>query len=317
MAVRPTTSTFPIEDGTERIAIALAGDLDDMSGFGVRAELDGPAGAGPSHFDTSAPTPELRVTNDGFFRLIELSTPNPGEWTLTVASESGAAPIQTGHVTVVTENPMVDLFTSLESLHGRRPGQARLPPHRAVVPHQSARPGGAQREPQGFPDGNDQGAHRGRQPQPSAGPTYEAKVTDMPLGGHLRAARVPQDGAQPSRNDPGESIYANAPSAAVKVPILMRTSVETFTVKGKVFACPGGQKDCDGDCLSESKEDDFDGDGIPDDYDHDADNDEKSPGTWSRTASASRSTPTTTASPTSSTPTRTTTTCWTRPTTAG
>ncbi len=264
--------TFPIEDGTERITIALAGDLDDMSGFGVRAELDGPGGAGPSHFDTSAPTPELRVTNDGFFRLIELSTPNPGEWTLTVASESGAAPIQTGHVTVVTENPMVDLFTSLDRYTVDDPGK---PVSLRIVPSFLT----DLRDPEELsanlklPDGTIKALTVVASPGASAGPTYEAKVTDMPLAGTYEVRVFLKTGPNTS-NDPGESIYANAPSAAVKVPILMRTSVETFTVKGKVFACPGGQKDCDGDCLSESKEDDFDGDGIPDDYDHDADNDE-------------------------------------------
>jgi uncharacterized protein YegL len=264
--------SFPVEDGTERITIALAGDLDDMSGFGVRAELDGPAGAGPSHFDTGVPSPEMKVTEDGFFRLIEIKAPNAGDWTLTVQGEATAAQVQTGHVTVVTENPMVDLFTSLDRYvidDVNKPVSLRVVPsflNDLRDPEELS----ATLE---LPDGSIKPLTILATPAGSSGVAYEAMIDQMPLAGTYEVRVYLRTGPNTS-NDPGESIYQNAPPSSVKVPILVRTAVETFTVKGKVFACPGGQKDCDGDCLPESKTTDSDGDGIPDDYDHDSDNDE-------------------------------------------
>src|SRR5262249_23049306 len=105
---------FDVEDGTERITLAFAGDMADMSGFGVRAQLDGPTGEGPDHFDTNVSDASMLVTNDGFFTLVEIKAPNPRPWLLSVAPGSGAAPVQTGHLTIITENPVVDLFTSLD-----------------------------------------------------------------------------------------------------------------------------------------------------------------------------------------------------------
>ncbi|MEZ4297895.1 MAG: VWA domain-containing protein [Polyangiaceae bacterium] len=263
---------FLVEEGTERIALAFAGNMDDMSGFGVRAQLDGPSGGGASHFDTDVPDPSMQVTNDGFFTLVEIKNPNPGDWLLSLEASGAGADVQTGNVTIVTENPMVDLFTSVDRTVVTDPSK---PVRLSIRPHYLTE----LRDPEKLiatvklPDGTVETLSLFADPNSTSGQAFEADIKNMPLAGHYEVRVYMRTGAM-TTNDPGESLFANSPSAAVPVPVLERTATESFYVKGTTFACPGGSKDCDGDCLSEDKKLDSDGDGVPDDFDIDADDDE-------------------------------------------
>lgn len=65
--------------------MVLAGDLQDMSQFGVEATLRTTAGGGGNaSFDTRVPDPDMTITRDGFFLLIEMKNMNPGVWTLNI-----------------------------------------------------------------------------------------------------------------------------------------------------------------------------------------------------------------------------------------
>ena len=102
------------EKDARTATIILAGDLGDMTGFGVEAKLVGPPGPGPASFDSTIASPSLRVVRDRFFVLLEVANPNPGEWQVIVRGRPGAGQFQTGNVTVLSDNPSVDLFTSLD-----------------------------------------------------------------------------------------------------------------------------------------------------------------------------------------------------------
>jgi hypothetical protein len=264
--------TFMAEEGTERITIALAGSMDDMRRFGVRAVLDGPPGPGPTQLDTATPGPSMRITDDAFFTLIEITAPNPGQWTLRVAPEQGAAPVQTGHLTIVTENPMVDLFTGLDRHvvdDVTQPVRLRISPYYFTELYGLEQLTATVK----LPDGRVEPLLLVANPDSSSDEPYEALITNMPLAGSYEV-RVYMRTGPSTRNDPGESLFADAPATSVNVPLLERTSVETFSVVAGTFACLEGPADCDGDGLTEPKDADADGDGIPDDFDNDADNDE-------------------------------------------
>ncbi|MGQ9588892.1 MAG: vWA domain-containing protein [Planctomycetota bacterium] len=61
-----------------------------------------------------AAAPWGRVVRDPYFVLVELRHPNPGEWLLEVRAKTGAGSVQTGNMTVFTDHPKVDLFTSVD-----------------------------------------------------------------------------------------------------------------------------------------------------------------------------------------------------------
>ncbi len=263
--------TFHVEEGTERITLALAGDMSDMSGFGVRAELYGPSGAGPDHFDTTVPDGNMLVTEDAFFTLVEIKAPNPGPWELSVAPEAGAAPSQTGNLTIITENPLVDLFTSLDRHTVDDPS---VPVRLTISPyfHTELHDPEVLAASVKLPDGTVEPLTLLPSAASASPDLYEAEILDMPLAGSYEV-RVYLRTGEGSTNDPGESLFDTSPSSAVKVPVFERTAVETFSVIGANFPCQK-EGDCDGDCVPESPEDDADKDGIPDDFDADSDNDE-------------------------------------------
>jgi hypothetical protein len=263
--------TFIAEQGTERVTIALAGDMDDMNDFGVRAVLSGPPGPGPSTLDSETPHASMRVTDDRYFKLIELTTPNPGRWTVMVAPKPGAVPVQTGHLTVITENPMVDLFTSLDR---HVVNDVTIPVRLRIAPYYFTELSGLEQltATVKLPDGSVEPLQLVSNPNSSLAEPYEAVITNMPLAGNYEV-RVYMRTGPSTRNDPGESLFA-APDNSVNVPILERTSVETFSVISPNFACLGAANDCDADDVIESKDEDADNDGIPNDFDADSDNDE-------------------------------------------
>ncbi len=262
---------FWVEEGTEQITLALAGDMDDMTGFGVAAILDGPAGPGPTHLESTTPAPSMVVNSDPYFTLVTIKAPNPGAWSLDVQPGPGASPAQTGNLTLITENPQVDLFTDLDRHVVDDPFTAvRL----TVSPHYFT----GLRDPEVLsasvrrPDGSVVPLALQVDPLSTEETSYIADIKDLPFAGNYEVRVYLRSGPN-SNNDPGESLFEDSPSNAVTVPIHERTAVETFFVRGKNFYCPN-QEDCDRDCIPESSDADFDSDGIPDAFDADSDNDE-------------------------------------------
>ena len=106
------------------------------------------------------------------------------------------------------------------------------------------------------------------------GAGYTASISNMPFAGvyELRIMVEPDSG---TRNHPGEANITGPPNT-VAVPPLQRSVSQYFYVTGGAKTCPSGDAaDCDGDGIfGESSEEDFDGDGLPDDCDTDADNDD-------------------------------------------
>lgn len=292
-ALANQTNVFQIlvEEGTKSIVIALAGNMGDMGGFGVEARLTGPAGAVPNTFDTTVPDPSLRVVRDSFFVLAEIRDIDPGLWLVEVRPAAGAAAFQTGYLTVITDNPRADLFTSLNrhvlddppaepvEVHVtpiydttlrnvdiltatvRRPDGAV-----ALVPLQSSFATGGSEDYVGHID-----------------PTF------LTLRG-VYEVRVLMTTGPNTINDPGEAIFSDQPDNSVPVPVFQRAATEYFFVrKGEVLCCPDRQQegDCDDDGIPgtrgqptspelESFDVDSDGDGLPDACDGDSDNDDVS-----------------------------------------
>jgi Calx-beta domain-containing protein/von Willebrand factor type A domain-containing protein len=231
MNSNPNTSNvvFRVEPNTPKITLVFAPNMgNNMAGFGVRATLDGPAGPGPIHFDTQVANPDMKVVRDRVFMLVELRNLNPGSWTLRVDSAPGAAPLQTGNLTILSDNPVTDLFTSLDRhvVH-----DTSIPVILTIVPiyhtelrdlaHLSA----VLRRPDGVtvPLTIDSDFDRG------GGGTYSARIMDMPLAGEYRVEVTMRTGPA-TINDPGEAIWDPAPPNTVAVPSLERGSLEFFIV---------------------------------------------------------------------------------------
>lgn len=273
----PKSNVFEIlvEPGTERLWFVLAGTLDDMSGFGVEVKLTGPAGANPSHFDSAAPDPSfMRVVADHYFKLIELSDPNPGFWRIEVEVAAGAtSDEQRGNLTIITDNPRADLFADLDRTVVNDPAtpvRITVTPIFDTVLHNVDTVYVAVKRPDGslvqvpMSSGFDSGGVG----------DYEGTFSDMPYIG-LYEVRILMITGPDTVNDPGESIFSGAP-ASVAVPEFFRTRTMYFFVTKGDYWCPQERTgDCDGDGIAnESLTDDFDGDGLPDGFDHDSDNDE-------------------------------------------
>ncbi len=284
-STRPPRSNFfqfVVEDGAERVGVVLAGDLQDMSQFGVKATLRTTAGGGGNaSFDTRVPDPDMTITRDGFFLLIEVKNMNPGVWTLNIEGDPTAGVRQTGNVTVLIDNPLVDLFTDLDRRVVR---DASTPVTMMLVPIYLTNliEGAALEATLIRPD-------RSRValsviPDPNAIPgTYLAKVdpADMPMIG-VYTIRVLLTTDETTRNDPGEERSGDV-SSAVDVPIFTRTATERFLVLvGEEVCCDSPKiEDCDGDGIPnagnaniQEGDGDNDGDGIPDSCDGDSDNDD-------------------------------------------
>ncbi|MFQ5423168.1 MAG: VWA domain-containing protein [Phycisphaerae bacterium] len=274
----PNDMAFSVifEDGTHTGTLVLAGDMGDMSGFGVEVALDGPAGPGPILFDSTVPDPKMRVVRDSFFLLVEITDPNPGTWRIRVRGTPGMAQIQTGNISVISDNPRVDLFTDLDRQIVSDPTKAvelTVTPIYDTALHNVDQIAAVVQRPDGsivsvpLASGFDTGGGEG----------YTGKITDMPFYGMYEVRIFVGTGAN-TINDPGEAVFANDPSKSVAVPTLERTAVEYFFVtKGQHVCRSGDPKDCDGDgCFGESLTEDHDKDGVPDAYDGDSDNDEVS-----------------------------------------
>lgn len=241
-AVRsPSTNSFfvHVEEGTQSASIILAGNMGEMSGFGVEAKLDGPAGPGPTTFDSTLADPNLRIVRDGFFVLLEVRTPNPGDWKITVRGGSGAAQLQTGNVTILADNPQADLFTSLDRHVVNdlsKPVQIRATPiYTTTLRRVDLLKAEVKR-----PDGSLQSLVMKSNFETGGGDDYSALVTDMPFYGMYEVRIVMRTGPN-TFNDPGEAIFAPRPSNTVAVPFIERAATEYFFVtQGEKVPPPGG-----------------------------------------------------------------------------
>jgi hypothetical protein len=159
---------------------------------------------------------------------------------------SGSAQFQTGNLSVISDNPRVDLFTSLDRHVVTNP----------TVPVEL-----------------------------TATPVYDttlrrvdviSAVVRRPDGSFVPLTRVVVVTGPNTINDPGEAIFSDAPPNTVEVPVLERTSFEYFFVIAGEHVCRSGDpKDCDGDgCFEEGEVQDGDRDSAPDAFDRDSDNDE-------------------------------------------
>lgn len=285
--------TIQVEDGTEKINVILAGDMSDMTGFDVEAVLQGPVGDGTDTFDSRVGGPDMRVVRDKFFILIELLNPNPGAWKVNVQPGAGGANKQTGNITVLAENRQTDLFTALDR-------HVVTDPSEPVTLFVEPQFGTALKDPELLaavlekPDG-DKVAIPLDQPDAVQYGSFSGKITDMPYNG-LYKVRVFLRTDEETKNHPGEALFDDLPSNEVEVPTLVRTAVQYFFVHNAAPICcvnVENQNDCDGDGipnngfantnathgfnherLTESFENDQDGDGLVDACDPDSDDDE-------------------------------------------
>jgi hypothetical protein len=103
------------EPGTNKLLVLLSSDHENLSGFGLRAKLVGPAGPNPSSFDTAVPSSHMKVTRRAGYMLLELNMPNPGQWQvqLTVPNQPLVSALQTGYITVLSRAPNARLSTNI------------------------------------------------------------------------------------------------------------------------------------------------------------------------------------------------------------
>ncbi|ANM30999.1 hypothetical protein ABI59_17590 [Acidobacteria bacterium Mor1] len=265
-----STNVFEIfvEKETERLVVNLGGDMANMSGFGVVAKMSGPAGPGPVAYDSDVPGPGFNVRRENHYMTLLIDNPNPGLWTIetSVPADPGVDSQQTGYLTVATENPEASFYTSLDRHHLDAPGQTVVLQARpsfegrlrnAQVSANLVRPDGSI-VPLDMIDASAMGAG------------YSARIDQTPFKGMYEVRVSMHSDPSVTEVDPGSTLE---PFPALE---MHRTASEFFYVSVGQKVCPSGDpNDCDGDgIVDESREDDTDGDGLPDDCDPDADGDE-------------------------------------------
>lgn len=264
------TVPIPIEAGTERFVALLAGGLDAMAGFGVRATLRSPSGA---LYDSAAPRRGLAVTEDRYFTLLSLEAPEAGTWQLEIEGKATAAPRQTGRLLVIADHPEVDLFADLDRTVLRDPfdtAELTLSPYYLTGLRDVDWEVRLRR-----PDGSV--SPLAVTPAPESPFVYKATVSGFPYAGRydLEITLRTKTG---STLYPGESRPGTSPPNARAVPLLERHLRLSLYRPGTDGYCPD-QRDCEGDGVAgESRDADADHDGIPDAWDADSDNDERQDG---------------------------------------
>jgi hypothetical protein len=242
---RSSQFQFQVEPGTQRFVVSLAGDMETMTGFGVRAKLQGPAGPHPAAYDTSAaPAAYFEILDGAFYRLLIVNEPNPGLWRLEVlpTGKVGHSAVQTGKVTVVAESSRTDLYTSLDRKVVTAPGQ----PVRLIArPVHKTQLQGVTLEAQvRRPDGT-------YHVLPLTGgkdfmTNFLGTIVNFPLQGHYEVRVYLRTDPRVTRNNPGESI-STGPANTITVPLLERTAVEYFYVKTGTPPCGAGST---GNCYT-------------------------------------------------------------------
>jgi hypothetical protein len=222
--------TFPIAAGVSKVSLILAGNMDDMSGFGLHTIFDGPPGPGTSHFDTLVPHSQLRVVNDTFFQLIEILAPNPGTWDVEILPAAGAAEVQTGHLTLLAEDEQARLYAVLDRHVVTDP---TVPVTLTITPiyHTFLRNLAALSAVVRRPDGTTITLPLVTAPDDLM---YTGAITDLSQQGAYKVEVFMRTGPGTS-NDPGESRWARLPPNSVSVPSYEAMAVENFVVR-----IPGG-----------------------------------------------------------------------------
>jgi hypothetical protein len=221
--VNSSNNVFQVLTDTPAITMIFAGNMANMSGFGLHVILNGPPGFS---YDTDVANPDMRVVRDSFFMLVELRNMAPGNWSYQVLPATGAALIQTGNLTILDEQPDLDLFTTLDRYVVE---DTSVPVNLSVTPifHTELRNldslTAVERRPDGVlvPLTIDSDFERG------GGGKYHARITDMPLPG-MYQVKVTMRTGPGTFNDSGESIYDTEPANTVPVPALERTVYEYF-----------------------------------------------------------------------------------------
>ena len=256
---------FEVEGGTENFTAVLAGDLGDMSRFGVRVGLRSPSGVVT---DSASPGANVRVINDRFFTMVTLRGPDAGTWTLLVAAAPGAASRQTGKLILLSDNPRTDLFVDASPQVVTDPTAtvhvSLLPTYHTGLRDVQWSAGLTQ------PDGVGRSLFVDTGTKPFQ---YSATTSGFPVSGIYKISAALRTDAL-TTNDPGESRPGTHPANTLIVPTLTRTAHQYVFANVGRWACQNPNRDCDNDGIIEDPGVDTDGDKIPDAVDHDSDNDE-------------------------------------------
>lgn len=295
-AARNNLFQILVEKGTESIAVVLAGDMSDMSSFGVEANITGPDDADPKKYETEVGHANMRIVRDNYFLMAEIRDLAPGLWFIDVYPRAGAASFQTGNLTVITDNPDVELFTELDRYYVDDPATETVELHVTPKYYTTLRNVDVLTAVVLRPDGSTEAIPLVSDFAAGGGGNYIGTISNLPVRG-MYEVRVLMTTGDNTFNDPGEASFADAPENTVEVPYTQRTSTEYFFVNVKeVDCCPDDQEkqyDCDGDgipnydspvgaTLNESFNVDTDRDGLPDACDGDSDNDDVADGVEGR-----------------------------------
>lgn len=94
--------SFIVDKGTRRITITIGGEMNDMRGFGVRAQLVDPNG---NVLTTDAPPSSMHVTRDRFFVRASIAKPAAGLWHVRLLREPRSRVRQHGSFMVTSTHP--------------------------------------------------------------------------------------------------------------------------------------------------------------------------------------------------------------------
>jgi uncharacterized protein YegL len=253
----PLNNIFEVEidAGTGMVQFVLAGNMANMDKFGVHMALISPDG---EEFQSEKDdTEKFRVIRDKFYVVVEIRGPAPGTWFLDVRGNANAARIQTGNLTVISDNPRVDVFTDLD----RHVVEDTTKPVRLdITPIYSSvlRNVNDIQVNVIWPNGEVHGVLV--KDEFKDGGDYAALIDAMPFTG-MYQVRVRLRTNDATTVDLGETMFADAMSNAkpLRVPTFERTMVHNFFV-------PRGQKDpgpTDGDDDGKNESEDEDNDRDP------------------------------------------------------
>jgi len=254
---------FNVEPGSRRFTALLAGNLGDMSGFGVDATLIAPDS---TVINTAAPPAGVRVVFRPFFTFVRVQAPMAGLWTLAIRTKAGAAPRQTGTMIVISEHPESHLFVDLSRNVVTAPGQSVKV---TVLPSYVS----------GLRDADVKAWLRAPDGTITAVPIATGEDTRDVYTATL--STFPQHGAYdlivdmsttatttnvPGENHPGEIA---GPDLTVPIPPIQRSITRTVYADFGPWICPA-PRDCDGDgIINESTTFDGDDDHVPASHDPD------------------------------------------------
>jgi len=255
---------FDVESGTRNFTALLAGNMNDMTGFGVRARLVAPDA---TVFDAESPPAGMTVAFDPYFTFVRIADPTPGRWQMIVRARATAAPVQTGTLIVISDNPRTFLYADVDhdvvSAAGETVKATILPGYVTGL-----------REPAlnvrvKRPNGSVVAVPVTRTAQPFV---FEARLDTFPNRG-LYELIVDMQTTSATTNDPGESRPGTLAPASVPIPPIQRSVSTFFFVNFGPWSC--NEPDCDHDGIpNESSTTDADGDGIVTSNDNDDNNDE-------------------------------------------